>query len=116
MLRHSKVGSPMSASGHTRTLDRRQWADFRFGSKVDMAPVKRDVRFPPRKRTLPFMFDLQLTPAIYEVDNSDTAEPVSDFATSRARFSFISYLSALNSFKRERATSFTDSTANGRIL
>jgi hypothetical protein len=26
------------------------------------------------------------------------------------------YLPALNSFKRERATSFTDSTANGRIL
>jgi hypothetical protein len=32
------------------------------------------------------------------------------------RASFTSYLSALNSLKRERATSFTDSTANGRIL
>ena len=62
------------------------------------------------------MFDLQLTPAIYGVDNSDTAKPVSDFAISSARFNFMSYLSALNSFKRERATSFTDSTANGRIL
>jgi hypothetical protein len=37
-------------------------------------------------------------------------------AISRASFNFTSYLSALNSFKRERATSFTDSTANGRIL
>jgi hypothetical protein len=37
-------------------------------------------------------------------------------AISRANFNFTSYLSALNSFKRERATSFTDSTANGRIL
>jgi hypothetical protein len=27
-----------------------------------------------------------------------------------------SYLSPLNSFKRERTTSFTDSTANGRTL
>ena len=34
----------------------------------------------------------------------------------RASFNFTSYLSTLNSFKRERATSFTDSTANGRIL
>ena len=33
-----------------------------------------------------------------------------------AETSFTSYLSALNSFKRERATFFTDSTANGRIL
>jgi len=37
-------------------------------------------------------------------------------AISRASFNFKSYLSALNSFKRERTTSFTDSTANGRIL
>jgi hypothetical protein len=34
----------------------------------------------------------------------------------KSSFNFTSYLSALNSFKRERATSFTDSTANGRIL
>ena len=33
-----------------------------------------------------------------------------------AEASFISYLLPLNSFKRERTTSFTDSTANGRIL
>src|SRR5215468_4634982 len=33
-----------------------------------------------------------------------------------AQVAFTSYLSALNSFKRERATFFTDSTANGRIL
>jgi hypothetical protein len=31
-------------------------------------------------------------------------------------FKFTSYRPALNSFKRERATSFTDFTANGRIL
>jgi hypothetical protein len=34
----------------------------------------------------------------------------------RPKFRCPSYLSALNSFKRERATFFTDSTANGRIL
>jgi hypothetical protein len=37
-------------------------------------------------------------------------------ACPKASFNFTSYPSALNSFKRERATSFTDSTANGRIL
>jgi hypothetical protein len=43
--------------------------------------------------------------------------PDSDWLTiSRPSFKFTSYRPALNSFKRERAISFTDFTANGRIL